>query len=344
MSKKAKTAVIAIVCVVVCVGVIVGTMAGVAQKAKDDTACTSFLSSWMGFIKDDVLLTNTVIPGAHDAGSVSMMWAAETQDKSIGQMLECGVRYFDVRVEKKKDKLVIFHGPITGVEFAPIIDDVSEFLTSNPSETVLLDFQHFNGDGVMQAVYDVLSTKLEGKTVANDTEADDLTFIKSLTLGDVRGKALVLWGNFFGDNSVCDFVKEHNDVFQRNNDSGNRGGSVLQSYYEGKLNKQTSKKYIETAIPKYVEKYKNGNGGLFVMQMQLTDPIAIVGPKFLESTHDKNASEFVKNLPNADYFDCVNIIMRDYLGARKSKEIIALNIAKNNVEQTKIALFEQETA
>lgn len=344
MSKKAKTAVIAIVCVVVCVGVIAGAMAGVAQKAKDDTACTSFLSSWLGFIKDDVLLTDTVIPGAHDAGSVSMMWAAETQDKSIGEMLECGVRYFDVRVEKKDEKLLIFHGPITGVEFAPIIDDVSEFLTNNPTETVLLDFQHFKGDGVMQEVYDVLSKKLDGKTVANDKDVDDLTFIKELTVGDVRGKALVLWGNYFKDNSVCDFAKEHNNVFQRNSDGGNRVGSVLQSYYESKLNKQTSKKYIENAIPKYVEKYKAGDGGLFVMQMQLTDPIAVIGPKFLESTHDKNASKFIKNLASADYFDCVNIIMRDYLGARKSKEIIALNIAKGNVEQTKIEQFEQEAA
>ena len=98
MGKKAKIAVITIVCVVVCIGIVVGAMAGSAQRAIDDEKATPFLSSWMSYVKDDTLLTQTVIPGAHDAGSIGMMWAAETQDKSIGEMLDCGARYFDIRV------------------------------------------------------------------------------------------------------------------------------------------------------------------------------------------------------------------------------------------------------
>ncbi len=344
MSKKAKIAVITIVSIVLAIGVVVGGMAGSAQRAIDDGARTTFLSNWMSFAKDDTLLTQTVIPGAHDAGTAGMMWAAETQDKSVGEMLECGARYFDIRVKKDGDKLVIFHGPIKGVEFSPIVDDIAAFLSANPSEVLLLDFQHFEGEGVMEAVDAILCDKLGENIIRNNTDTDDLTFVKSLTLGSARGKALIFWGNYFKQGSVCSYASERDYLFGRNNDGGTREGSVLQSYYVRKLNTKSSKKYISEAIPEYVKQYKASEGGFFVMQCQLTDPIFIAGPKFLEGTHAKNASNFVKNLANEDYFDCVNIIMRDYLGADKCKEIIALNLAKGNIKDENIAIFTQETA
>ncbi len=344
MNKKAKIAVITIVSIVIAIVVVAGAMAGSAQRAIDNGTRTTFLSNWMSFAKDETLLTQTVIPGAHDAGTVGMMWATETQDKSIGDMLACGARYFDIRVNKDGDKLVIFHGPIKGVEFAPIVDDIVAFLSANPSEVLLLDFQHFEGEGVMEAVDAILCDKLGERIIKNDTENDDLTFVKSLTLGSTRGKALVFWGNYFNQKSTCAYASERNYLFGRNNDGGSRKGSVLQSYYARNLNTKSSSKYISEAIPEYVKKYKASNGGFFVMQCQLTDPIFIVGPKFLEGTHNKNASNFVKNLANEDYFDCVNIIMRDYLGANKCKEIIALNLAKGNIKEENIAIFTQETA
>lgn len=344
MSRKAKIAVITIVCIVLAVGVVVGAMAGSAQRAIDNGARTTFLSNWMSFVKDDTLLTQTVIPGAHDAGTAGMMWAAETQDKGIGEMLSCGARYFDIRVKKNGEKLVIFHGPIKGVEFAPIVDDIAAFLSANSGEVLFLDFQHFEGEGVMEAVDAILRDKLGDKIIKNDTEKDDLTFVKSLTLGSARGGAIVFWGNYFKQNSVCSYASERNYLFQRNNDGGTREGSVLHSYYARKLNTKSSSKYLSEAIPEYVGQYKASDGGFFVMQCQLTDPIAIIGPKFLEGTHNKNASNFVKNLANEDYFDCVNIIMRDYLGASKCKEIIALNLAKGNIKDESVAIFTQETA
>lgn len=344
MSKKAKTAIIIVVCIVVCVGIIAGAMAGSAQRALDKTESTPFLANWMSLIKDDVLLTNLVIPGAHDAGTAGMMWAAETQYKSIADMLDCGVRYFDIRVKKDGDNLVIFHGPIKGASFEPIADDINEFLSNNPTETLLLDFQHFEGEGVMEAVDGVLLEKLGDRIVKNDTESDDLTFSESLTLANSRGKAMLFWGNYSDDGSTCRFAMERNYLFGRNNDGGTRDSSVLQSYYNRSLNTKSSKTYIEKGIPRYIEKFKESDGGFFVMQCQLTDPIAIIGPRFLEGTHDKNASDFIKNLANADYFDCVNIIMRDYMGARKSKEIIALNAAKGNVAEDKTEYFVRQTA
>ena len=74
------------------------------------------------------------------------------------------------------------------------------------------------------------------------------------------------------------------------------------------------------------------NGGFFVMQMQLTDPVLFIGPKFYEGTHNERASAFVKSLKDKEYFEYLNIVMRDYLGAGKAKEIIALNQFKGTLK------------
>lgn len=333
MKKKGKIALIAVLCVLFCIGIIAGSMAGVASKAIDNRNPDEFLSKWMSYVRDDVLLSNVVIAGSHDAGSQDMLWAAKTQDKTIKEQLSCGARYFDIRVQYKNGKYVIFHASMTGEDFEPIVDDIKEFLQNNPSETLILDFQHFKGgSAAMEGTDRIISQKLAGLMVENDSEHSDLDFVKSLTLGDIRGKAIVFWGNEFGTKETTDYIDGKNYLFQRNNDDGTRSGSSLQSFYSGTLNRKPSKAYLEKAIPTYVQKYKQSEGGLFVMQMQLTDPILIIGPKFYEGTHNENATRFISTLEGKDYFDCVNIIMRDFLGAGKCKQIISLNIAKGTLK------------
>lgn len=80
------------------------------------------------------------------------------------------------------------------------------------------------------------------------------------------------------------------------------------------------------------------------MQMQLTDPIAIIGPKFYEGTHDENATRFVSSLPGKDYFGRVNIIMRDFVGAEKCRQIIALNKDKGTIANDKLSEFVSKCA
>ena len=332
MSKNMKLAIFIPLAVVVAIVIIAAAMAGSATRAYDNVEETAFLSEWMGYIDDGVRLSKTVIPGAHDAGTVGMMWAGETQNRTVAELLACGVRYFDLRVKNDKGKLVIFHGPIKGMGFEPIINSIAEFLREHPSEILLLDFQHFSGERSMEGVDTLLMEKLQGKLIVNDTEKSDLQFANELTVGDARGKAIVFWGNYSGDKGKCQFVESRNYLFARNNDQGTRENSTLHSFYDGKLNSRASKYYLDNAIPKYVEKMKNENGGFFVMQMQLTDPVAFIGPKFYEGTHNKNASDFVKSLKDKEYFEYLNIVMRDYLGAGKAKEIIALNQFKGTLK------------
>ena len=101
------------------------------------------LDSWMSELSDDILVKDIIMPGSHDAGSYGMVWLGETQHLTIEEQLEIGARYFDLRVNKLEDDYVIFHSIINGVEFLPILESIKNFIIENPTETLLLDFQHF---------------------------------------------------------------------------------------------------------------------------------------------------------------------------------------------------------
>ena len=100
-----------LICILI---VINGTCLKTYNNAKD-------YSKWMQNVEDETLVNEIVLPGSHDAGTYKMVWLGETQQFSIGQQLEMGVRYFDIRVNKIDDKYVIFHSIINGVDFIPIL-------------------------------------------------------------------------------------------------------------------------------------------------------------------------------------------------------------------------------
>jgi len=75
-------------------------------------------------------------------GSVFADWA-KTQERTAAEMLDDGVRYFDLRVcVDSKGVLMTCHG-LYGASVASILDDVKTFTDKNPREIVLLGFNHF---------------------------------------------------------------------------------------------------------------------------------------------------------------------------------------------------------
>lgn len=327
-NKKRNIALIVVSSVLFCILVCVCTLVGVAQLALDKTDTCEFLGEWMRYIDDDALLTNIVIPGSHDAGTKGMMWMAETQDKSVADQLDAGTRYLDLRVKLKKGELVINHTVINGQKLSIVLKQINTFLFHHPTETVLIDFQKFAGDDecpskVMEMALDILGSKI----ICNEKNMSDLDFVSSLTLKEARGKCLLFWGkeDVYLDPSLQKFV------FVRDKDCEPRFNSVLHSYYTRANNTRVSKAYIKKSMPEYIEMFKRENSGFFVLQAQLTDPIFIVGPRVMESTHDKNVSEYIKAMKDSADLQYINIIMRDFVGARKNSEIIALNLAKGLV-------------
>ena len=304
----------------------VGVLALIANSQNDKSQPTKELSQWMGMIRDDTPLKSVVIAGAHDAGTKGLPYLAETQDRDTVDMLACGTRYFDLRVAKAKGELKIYHGPFKGVTLDSVLDDMQKFLQANPSEALILDFQHFSGE----AQQDV-KAKVASLPVVH-AKGDYVEFVDKLTLGDIRGKCLILWGDESADGDV---------FLRRNNDGGTLEKAALQSYYESALNKKSSKVYVAEALQHYIELYKQNGKGLFVLQGQLTDGLFVFGPHFREATHNKRMNGYVAGLKDSADLDVINIIMRDYVSPHKNCLALQLNLTKNLVKSDSITAFQK---
>lgn len=298
----------------------------------------TFYSEWMDYIKDDTLIKEIIIPGSHDSGTIGMLYAARTQNSTILKQLEDGVRYFDVRVEKKKNaELVIYHSIAKGQSFTQVCDDILAFMETNTTELVILDFQHFKNDS-MDDVAAILETRMSKYLINNETELTDIDFIDSITLSSARGKILVCWGN--------DSCADRTWAFRRNNDEGSLENTVLDSYYESSLHKSNSDVFISKAYPDYYAKYMQKDKGLFVLQGQLTAKFILGSPKTREIEHNENMNNFLKGLRNnQEWLSYTNIVMRDFVneGWEKIDSVIELNYYKGNVKEGKDILSALES-
>ena len=287
-------------------------------------------SNWMSYIKDDVLVSEIVMPGSHDAGSYKMVWLGETQQFNMEQQLQMGVRYFDLRVNKQDGEYIIFHSIINGVEFLPILETIKRFVIENPTETLLLDFQHFKGES-QKDVFDLITNYLYDNNllVENNTELSDLEFISNLKIKEARGKCIVFWGDRSVDLS--------NYVFLRNNDECDYENMSLNSYYISDYHYKNANYLVEKAYPIYFDNIKNKiekeEKGIFVLQAQLTDGDLIFGPYSKEKTNSKKISEMIKSYKDSSDLKYLNVIMRDFLDINKCEEIINLNYYKNNCDK-----------
>lgn len=321
-----------IILVAICVLMLVTMLAACAPKGTTINV-TDFSKNWMNYIDDSAKITKIAIPGSHDSGTIGMNSMYCTQNSKIGDQLKLGVRYFDIRVHKEDDKLVIFHSSSKGVDFYPILDDIKAFLQSYKSEFLVLDFQHFSG-GSQEAVKKALTDKgIIDIAIKNTTEQADLEFVDSLTLGEVRGKVIIMWGS----------GEEEDYLFRRNNDACSLEGASLDSMYVTELNQLSSENFIKEALPKYFDHIIKKGKGLTVLQGQLTASVAnFVNISAFEERHNKNMTQYVYDIANnKQYLDNVNIIMRDFIEAdpEKVSSILSLNLHKKLVKSDMIDDF-----
>lgn len=286
------------------------------------------LNSWMKNVDDETLLNEVIIPGSHDSGTYGMSYLGETQYLTIKEQLERGVRYFDLRVNKVKDKYKIYHSIINGVDFDPILFDLLDFIKNNQTETLILDFQHFKNNS-QEYVLKRINELFDDYVITNDKNVKDLEFISSLKIKDCRGKCLFL----FGDN--CKYTIDNSHIFKRNDDLGTHLDASLDSYYYKNYHGLSSDEFINQGLPTYIDLIKNkidktSFKGLFVLQGQLTDTKLIFGPYNKERSHNDNMNEYINILKDKDYFHLINIVMRDFINEDKATDIIKLNNIKFN--------------
>ena len=152
--------------------------------------------NWMAGLDDNAFICQLSIPGAHDACSSSFSgWSAigaavagKVQTKSVEQMLNQGVRAFDLRPAVISNKLTICHGIlVTSFDFNTVMQQLCTYLDAHPSEFCVVVIRHeveaddSNADfaSMMQASLASIKDHL-------------VNFRPNLTVGEARGKILFL--------------------------------------------------------------------------------------------------------------------------------------------------------
>lgn len=99
-------------------------------------------TNWMAAVPNAVKISSISMPGTHDSGALHENWpgTAKCQDLSIEEQLKVGVRYLDIRLRAINDNnLLVHHAAVyQHMNFADVLNQVTDFLKNNPTETVLM--------------------------------------------------------------------------------------------------------------------------------------------------------------------------------------------------------------
>ena len=161
-------------------------------------------ADWMADLDDGLRLNEIVLPGTHDSATqyVQLAFFSRCQALSVGEQLEAGFRYLDIRLgfdnarDMKTWELKLMHG-FTSCKAGPLpwgeslyLDAVLEqcyaFLKAHPTETVVFAVKQEHGDESVTELETWLNTYLK--------QNEDLWLLTDQlpTLGEARGKLVLL--------------------------------------------------------------------------------------------------------------------------------------------------------
>ncbi len=155
-------------------------------------------AGWMARLPDDASLGELSIPGTHDAGTqyVQLGFFSKCQARSVGQQLEDGFRYLDIRLAVNGDGLGLNHGFCecrTGAApwsdrlmLEDVLEDCYAFLSAHPTETVIFAVKQEHGDESVAEFQRVLDRYIQA-----DIERWYLDS-ELPSLGEARGRLILL--------------------------------------------------------------------------------------------------------------------------------------------------------
>jgi hypothetical protein len=195
------------------------------------------LKTWMASLGDGCKLNEICMPGSHDAcmyevcpGNESKVDDTVTQFHTIGEQLDLGTRFFDIRVYldnqtlrpghfMKKNKSDAFgsYGPL----FSSVLADFQSFARSNPSETVIIKFS--TSSHAHKAAIQEIESALGGLLFTSKTAQN----LARAQLGELRGKIVAVFEEKEGTSGGLHLVSKKTPTTNKEDLAGQGGRSVL---------------------------------------------------------------------------------------------------------------------
>lgn len=205
--------------------------------------------------------------------------------------------------------------------FLTVAKEIREFIDKNPSEFIILDFQHFRNQPYEQMTQIIEEILLPDK-YALKRPLDILT----MTMGDIRktlAKHIVVWGSH---SSYLNLDKDY--IYYR--------GETLFSPYVESFHNQSEQTLINEGFDHY---YSLQDERFFVLQSQKTGNTSDLSRISIFANEQRFlpfAEEFIEGLQTHSRLHDTNIIMRNFLNDEKTKSIIDLNLYKNTIDNAYI--------
>lgn len=277
-------------------------------------ACSNLFaqnSSWMSNVPDNTFVSQMSIPGVHDAGTghgFTTLYGligdqfARTQDKTLTQMWNSGIRCFDLRPALDGNDLRICHGYIsTNLMFSSAISTLCSLLDQYPTETAIIVIRHeVEGDSGSGNWNNLIKSKLSSSPANSHT----VNFNPKLKMGDVRHKLIVLCRDTYDNNPIGAFVTGWGNNANFNQQQG------------GKL------KGIGNECPVYIQDFYNVSGS----GAPATKTASIQRLMQFSCTENKNANIWVINHTSGYSKTFLGIVTSDgYRENAQTQNQVAIN-------------------
>ena len=100
---------------------------------------------WMKSIDGEKYLYELTIPGTHDSGAMvdgRFPSTARCQTTTIGEQLDFGIRFLDIRCRRVNNKFAVHHGQVyQNMNFDDVMDGLRQWLRVHPSETIIMSLK-----------------------------------------------------------------------------------------------------------------------------------------------------------------------------------------------------------
>ena len=178
-----------------------------------DTAPTAPYYKWMSAIPDDTRITAMSIPGSHDSYTYNTgydLGFAKDQMRSTRSQWKAGIRAYDIRLTGNTTGTIaedIMHGFVHCVDFdgneikySHALNELKDLLNTNPTETAIA-FVNFEPNPITEVKITPefrLMTRNRVKEILGDIA---IAFRPDLTMGEARGKVIVMFGDDYKENA-----------------------------------------------------------------------------------------------------------------------------------------------
>ena len=239
-------------------------------------------SAWMAGIPDNTFVSQLSIPGTHDAGTghgvnnymgfISGSTYAVTQEKTLTEQWNSGIRAFDLRPAVDGSRLRIYHGVIsTNLYMDDALSTLCGLLDSHPTETCIVIIRH-EDDSESDDNKAKWPSMMKSLLTSAPTSTHAVNYTPEAKLGDVRGKILILSRNNYDTNPIGGYISGWGFSADFNNQKngkisgvGTQGSVYIQDFYDVSASGAPATKTASVERMLQFSTSENTNPGLWII-------------------------------------------------------------------------------